>query len=379
MVNRALAVAGGLVAAVGTGASAQDWTPNGPNLFFTGGNVSIGTTNPAHRLFVVSSGTQTAVVGSNAAQAVVAIGVQGQSSSINGRGVYGFATSQVGAAYGGLFRTLSNSGIGVFAIADAAGGPTIGVRGQSASTAGTGVWGVAAAGTGDNAGVRGQAFSTAGTGVLGTALAATGETNGVFGESVSVSGAGVFGLATSNTGPNFGVYGETVSLAQGFGVFSVGNFGASGTKQFQIDHPLDPANKLLNHFSAEGPEPYLVYRGTVNLDGRGMATVELPEYFGEINRDPHYQLTPIGAPAVLYIAQEVVDNRFVIAGGQPGMKVSWTVTGIRNDAFVRRYGAAREQVKGQQQRGRYLHPELYGQPESKALRSAPSAETATPE
>jgi hypothetical protein len=195
----------------------------------------------------------------------------------------------------------------------------------------------------------------------------------VFGKAASTEGVGVSGLATSATGVNYGVYGETTSLVDGFGVYSVGDSATTGLKLFQIDHPLDPANKLLNHFSEEGPEPYLVYRGNANFGPDGLAVVQLPEYFEAINRDPTYQLTPIGGPAVLYIAQEVLNNRFVIGGGRAGMRVSWMVTGIRNDAFVRRYGAKQEVMKSRAERGRYLHPELQGLTRSEAIRRWPMA------
>ena len=33
----------------------------------------------------------------------------------------------------------------------------------------------------------------------------------------------------------------------------------SGVKAFRIDHPLDPENKYLLHYCAEGPEPLNVY------------------------------------------------------------------------------------------------------------------------
>jgi len=328
----------------GSGPDGPNWVQSGNNLNFTAGNVSIGSTNPAYRLYVVGS-TPAAIVGTTDNANLVAVGVQGQSASSLGRGVYGYATASTGGAYGGLFRTLSNQGIGVFALADATTGPTAGIRGQAASSSGTGLW--------------------------GNATSATGQTNGIYGRSVSNEGAGVFGLATSPTGVTYGVYGETTSLGDGFGVYSVGDTAATGLKLFQIDHPLDPANRMLNHFSAEGPEPYLIYRGTAIMDQFGAAIVQLPDYFDAINRDPHYQLTPIGAPAVLYIAQEVVNNRFIIAGGKPGMKVSWTVTGIRNDAFVQRYGAREETFKTPAQRGKFLHPELYGQPASRAIRNKP--------
>ena len=141
---------------------------------------------------------------------------------------------------------------------------------------------------------------------------------------------------------------------------------------FTIDHPTDPANQYLSHYCAEGPEPLLIYRGNVILDGNGQAWVTLPEYFEEINRDFHYQLTAIGAPAPnLHVAQEIAGNEFMIAGGPPLTKVSWTVTGVRNDAYVRRHGAPVEHPKREEHRGKYLQPDLYGQPEEMGVHYCP--------
>lgn len=354
IIRRSLLVLGlslGFVAAAPTVAQVA-WVPAGNNIYFSMGNVGIGSTTPSYPLYVVGSG-QASIVGTTATASGVSIGVWGQSSSTNGRGVYGYATASTGGSYGGLFRTLSNQGIGVFALADSA--------------------------TGATAGIRGQAASPGGSGLVGTATSTTGQTNGVLGKSMSTDGAGVYGLAASGSGTCYGVYGETQSLTDGFGVYCVGDSATTGLKMFQIDHPLDPANKFLDHYSAEGPEPYLVYRGTAICDEHGAVSVQLPEYFEAINRDPQYQLTPIGAPALLYIAQEVKDNRFMIAGGRPGMRVCWTVTGTRNDRFVQRYGVGTEVMKPAAARGRFLHPELYGQPAERALRqSAGSAEPVIP-
>jgi hypothetical protein len=371
---RASALTGALL--LGLPALAQPaWQPSGSNLFFTGGQVSIGTSVSAYPLYVL--GGNAAIVGATGNLSAVSIGVQGQSNSTTGRGVYGFATASTGQAYGGFFRSLSNQGTGVFAISDATSGVTAGIRGQAASTNGVGIWGIANAPTGNTAGIRGQANSTFGSGVIALANAGSGFTNGIFGESVSPDGAGVSGLASSDSGVNYGVYGETDSTGNGYGVYCVGDTAATGLKLFQIDHPLDPANHYLNHFSAEGPEPYLVYRGNATLDQTGQTVVTLPAYFDAINIDPTYQLTPIGAPAALYIAQEVKDGRFVIAGGKPGMRVSWTVTGIRHDAFVQRYGAQTEPLKPPSHRGRFLHPELFGLPRSMAIRPRPLLQPVT--
>jgi hypothetical protein len=42
------------------------------------------------------------------------------------------------------------------------------------------------------------------------------------------------------------------------------------------------------------------------------------------------QLTGVGGPDVVYVAEDVAGNRFVI-GGKPGTKVYWQVTGERKD------------------------------------------------
>lgn len=134
-----------------------------------------------------------------------------------------------------------------------------------------------------------------------------------------------------------------------------GNLSKSGGS-FLIDHPLDPENKYLLHSFVESPDMMNVYNGNVTLDANGEATVALPEYFGALNIDYRYQLTPIGAPGPnLYIAEEIRANQFKIAGGTPGGKVSWQVTGIRNDAYARENRIVVEQDKPVAERGTYLY------------------------
>ena len=103
---------------------------------------------------------------------------------------------------------------------------------------------------------------------------------------------------------------------------------ASGS--FTIDHPLDPYNKILNHYFIEGPEMLNIYRGSVTLDANGRAEVQLPDYFSALNRNPHIQLTGVGTREVVYVAEDVKENRFVI-GGPANAKVYWQVTGERQD------------------------------------------------
>ncbi len=95
----------------------------------------------------------------------------------------------------------------------------------------------------------------------------------------------------------------------------------------------------------------------------GSAWVELPEWFEAVNTGFRYQLTPIGASAPgLYVASEISGNRFRVAGGTPGLKVSWTVIARRNDPTIRRHPFDAEPEKPEAFRGRYVDPEAYGQP-----------------
>jgi len=140
---------------------------------------------------------------------------------------------------------------------------------------------------------------------------------------------------------------------------------SKGGGSFKIDHPLDPANKYLYHSFVESPDMMNIYNGVAELDASGEAVIALPDWFQALNRDFRYQLTPIGAPGPnLYIAEEVANNRFKIAGGKPGSKVSWQVTGIRQDAFANANRIPVEVEKAAADRGRYLYPEALGQPAS---------------
>jgi hypothetical protein len=305
-------------------------------------------------------------------------------------------------------RTTSAAGIGIVAQGNAAGVAAL-------SPEGTGLWGNTGSASHNNAGVSGISSGANGTGVKGTAN--NGPTAyGVWGES---SGIGVYGLATApggvglkgesvNGGLATGVYGvgssfgvfATASAANGEGVVGIasgangigvygsapnGNAGffngdvvitgaccgASGGS-FRMDHPLDPANKYLYHSAVASQEMLNVYNGSVILDGKGEAWVQMPEWFEAVNGDFRYQLTAIGAPGPdLYIAEKVQANRFKIAGGQADMEVSWQVTGVRHDAYAEANRIPVETDKPEGERGMYLHPELYGRPDSEAIGREP--------
>jgi hypothetical protein len=113
-----------------------------------------------------------------------------------------------------------------------------------------------------------------------------------------------------------------------------------------------------------------IYDGVIVLDANGQAEVTLPDWFGALNKDFRYQLTCIGGHAPVYISKEVVNNSLVvnnsfsIAGGSPGLKVSWQLTGIRKDAYAEKNRVKVEENKPDNERGKYLYPEAYGLPKS---------------
>ncbi|MGB2805008.1 MAG: hypothetical protein WBD64_08960 [Candidatus Zixiibacteriota bacterium] len=175
---------------------------------------------------------------------------------------------------------------------------------------------------------------------------------------------GVYGAAQDGN-YDYGVYGAAAVEANSWAGYFQGNAKVTGTLtkgggSFQIDHPLDPENKYLYHSFVESPDMMNVYNGNVILDATGEATIELPDYFEALNMDFRYQLTCIGGFAPVYIAQEISGNQFTIAGGKPGMKVSWQVTGIRHDKFAEANRIQVEVDKSADERGKYLHPQAYG-------------------
>ena len=337
-----------------------------------------------------------------------------------GSGVFGqtqTGTGVVGNSYSNGVGTSGNSNyIGVFG-GGFGGTATYGVYGQGASGVyGAGTNGVYGSGTngvygnGANYGVfgtgvtglRGESTSTSGFGVVGYDSATTGLTRGVYGESDSPNGRAVEGYS----GRGVGIYGASTSGYAGYFSGNVsmdfaqvwGNFDHEGNVatfqhqvwiygslskpagSFKIDDPVDPLNKYLYHSFVESPDMKNLYDGIATLDARGEAWVELPAYFEALNRDFRYQLTAIGRPAPsLYIADEIAGNRFRIAGGNPGQRVSWQATGTRHDAYAEANRIPNEVDKPADERGRYLYPELFGQPASTAIRPANTGGNARPE
>jgi hypothetical protein len=73
----------------------------------------------------------------------------------------------------------------------------------------------------------------------------------------------------------------------------------------------------------------------------------------------------IGSFAQAIIAGEVKDHKFAIRTNAPQVKVSWQVTGVRSDPGMLKHPFKVEEDKPERERGTYLVPETYNQPEER--------------
>jgi hypothetical protein len=332
------------------------------------------------------------VAGTVSSSSTSSAGVFGQSTG-RGIGVYGINTSQGHGVYGIANHTTASNGVGVVAThSHNLGVGLIAIGGAITTPAAIlapGTAGQAIHGVGRVIGIRGDASQGGAgpkAGIYGTAGAfapgAPTRQIGVLGQ-YSFEGVGVHGQAwmfdglgtiiLPPAGTDVGVFGSVGDAAifgglAGLFDWDVNILGTmtAGGKAFLIDHPQKPATHYLRHFCAEGPEPNTLYRGTVTLNAQGEAIVELPSYFEALNADFSYHLTCVGDYAPVYIKQKIQGNRFVIAGGKPGMEVSWLVVARRNDPYwqARPEEHLVEIPKEPDNIGKYLHPELYGAPHS---------------
>ena len=255
---------------------------------------------------------------------------------------------------------------------------SFGVQGNSVSS--LGVFGQSSSGFGieadsdTNIGIVGISETTAG--ILGISHGSQPTSSGfgpdgVVGESLSSFGTGVVAINTDPSGDALLAINQGNSA--GPAAFFVGSVTVAGnlsksSGSFQIDHPLDPAHKYLYHSFVESPDMMNIYNGLITLDANGQAAVTLPDWFESLNQDFRYQLTAVGAPGPnLYVAEKINNNSFKIAGGQPGMEVSWQVTGVRHDAWANAHRIPVEVDKPAGEQGSFIHPELFGAPPSQSV------------
>jgi hypothetical protein len=360
---------------IGGGANLQLWenAADAVRMFFAaGGNIGIGTINPAARLDILGGNWNTETtegdlrVGDATYRLKIGIATGGSGAghaTIAAQGGVNALSLGAGTTLAAQ-RTLTILGTGRVGIGTAT--PSYRLHVVEGSSPGRAVYGEATANSGLTYGGYFLSASTSGTGVFGWASATTG------------AAWGVWGRTSSTDSTAYGVRGEEPSDGLGHAVYAFGSLAAM-IKSFQIDHPLDPENYYLNHFCTEAPEPLNAYSGNVITDAQGYAVVQLPPYFESINRDFRYQLTVIDGSDEFVLAKvvrKIQNNQFVIRTSKPFVEVSWRVEAVRNDLWVQRYGFQTEQEKEDEIKGRYLHPELYGQPKERGIHYRPEPEPA---
>jgi hypothetical protein len=326
------------------------------------------------------------------------IGLYGSTTVAGGSGVYG--QGGTGANSAGVFGLNTNSA----AIWGRSTGVGSAIFGENTSTglAGRFMGPVDVSGT-----LTATNTSSGSTGVLGKGPTGVyGETtvsdaSGVWGKADMTGSAGVFGLnraghavwgrttghgaaiyGESPGGPNYGyagLFSGPVKIQNEFALevegytFIAGNLAVSGdisksSGNFRIDHPLDPEHKFLSHSFVESPDMMNIYNGNVTTDATGTATIALPAYFAALNRDYRYQLTVLGQFAQAIVSREIIaDNTFAIRTDKPGVKVSWQVTGIRQDVYANENPIMVEETKPPGQQGMYLYPAGFGAGKDKQI------------
>jgi len=360
-----------LTPAVGTGTStsagvrgvSQSQTANGPGVY---------------GLHSSSAGTGPAVLGETASTAQLAVGMQGVVTSS--------AAGLASAGVRGLNNGTVDAGVGVWGQTAAAGFGVFGVT----PTGGAGVAGLTTSGVNLGYGVLGQSNSTAdnAAGVSGVINSNAANAAGVRGYNAHANCCGM-GVAGFHAGQGIGVYGEANN---GFAVsgyspnnwsgYFQGSVNVVGTLTktagaFRIDNPLDPAHSYLQHSFVESPDMKNVYDGVVRTNGKGFATVKLPDWFDALNKYFRYQLTSLSGLQLVAVAKEISHNRFTIQSQKPNSKVSWQVTGIRKDRYANAHRIQTVVPKTGSADNKYVHPELYGKPPSKSVVVLPGMTPAT--
>ena len=304
-------------------------------------------------------------------------GVQGTTQS--GRGVAGFSDSWQGV-YG---HSNGNAGVvgestnfdGVYGQAHQS--TTAGVSGHN-DAGGYGVW----AGTDGGIAIYG-ASTTSGIGIYGTSpgYGVVGDGGGggyiavhgagaSFGGTFEGSSSGVEGISNSGYGGYFtgstdaGYFNGNVKIINGTCT------GCTGPSALQIDDPLDPAHKYLQHSSVASSQQLNIYSGNVTTNAKGFATVTMPRWFQALNRSFRYELTVVGKAhwdAKAAVWNEIAHDRFTIRTDQPNVKVSWQVTGVRHDRYAKANPTHVIAPKATRDQGKYVNPELYGRPKSDGI------------
>jgi hypothetical protein len=244
--------------------------------------------------------------------------------SYNGTPLTVATTSSSSSSRAILATSVAANGVTLEAETTGTGG--IGVRARNSSTTGTATVVHAVADTETGTAYVISAFADGD----GSSGANTNTLIGLRGEVYSQNAHGAEGRAsgqrTTKSSALSGVYGW-VNSTNGYGVFSSGDMGTSGAKAFVNPHPTDPA-RAIQFFALEGNENGTYFRGTAQLAG-GKVEIAIPEEWELVTAEEGItvQLTPIGAPAVLYVVEQSRER--IVVAGSADVRFHYQVHGLR--------------------------------------------------
>jgi hypothetical protein len=210
-----------------------------------------------------------------------------------------------------------NGGYAIEGLSGGTPGTTYGVRGLQLT-----------AGATDSAGVFGEDYtgSAGGTGKASAGVRGESATHfGLLGQSQQAAVSGEL-LTTSGAFVVAGVLG-TINNSANWGVYAIGNIGASGAKPFIEAHPTD-ASKEIRYVALEGPEAGTYFRGRSQFS-HGWARIEVPESFRLVTDEEGLtvQITPIGEMATYAVARVGLDE--ILVRGSKDVEFFYTVNGVR--------------------------------------------------
>lgn len=263
----------------------------------------------------------------------------GTSTTISGIDLDGDITTTT------LTASTDDSADGVTAVdgrATADSGQTTGLRGESTSPDGRGVYGAnLSTGSGTQRGVRGEVSDTDSRAVEGLNTSDSGsDAYGVWGESQSDDGKGVVGFVNNpdSTDESYAIWG--FNSGDGYAgyftqdVYVGGDFQVVGAKSFA--HPVETADgaKEIRYKAREAP----VSQTEVTDVGRlvdGRAEIDLPEHFALVTSQQaplKVQTTPHSADSDGLAVTERSPERIVVEdrSGSGSYEFTYTVTGVRD-------------------------------------------------